>query len=63
MGQNWLPVNELTTAIDKFVAACADGAKPKVFVLGQNPCSPRGQHEFASSDKLDSPSPKVESMG
>jgi len=40
-GQNWLPIKDLTTSIDKFVAARADVAKPRVFALGQTPRGPR----------------------
>jgi len=36
-GRNWLPVKELTSSIDKFVASRADTAKPRAFALGQTP--------------------------
>jgi len=41
MGQNWLPINELTAAIDNFLAARADATKPRAFAVGQMPHSPR----------------------
>lgn len=34
---NWLPVKELTTSIDKFVAAKGDAIKPRAYAIGQTP--------------------------
>jgi len=52
-GQNWLPVNELTAAIDKFVASHGDTARPSF-------CSRETPHRQLSFRKPDKPT-KVES--
>jgi len=45
-GRNWLPVKELTSAVDKFTAARGDAPKPRVYGIGQTPRGPGPKSSF-----------------
>ena len=50
-GRNWLSVKDLTTAVDKFIAARGDAPKPRVFALGQTPRGTGSKPPFNSSNR------------